>query len=75
MSILTNRYAYAPLAALREYAINARDYHVAAGTVPAVSAPAASRPKAHRVVMRMCLGVPSGVKPSDRLSGEGGLGS
>jgi HSP90 family molecular chaperone len=32
MSILTNLYADAPLAVLREYATNARDSHVAAGT-------------------------------------------
>jgi len=32
MSVLTNLYADAPLAVLREYATNARDSHVAAGT-------------------------------------------
>ena len=32
MSILTNLYANAPLAVLREYATNARDSHVAAGS-------------------------------------------
>ena len=32
MAILTNLYANAPLAVLREYATNARDSHVAAGS-------------------------------------------
>jgi hypothetical protein len=35
MSVLTNLYADAPLAVLREYATNARDSHVAARDGPA----------------------------------------